>query len=47
MKTAPRTLDPPAIVIQGDDAGEADLIERPAYVPVEKLYDPRVFIIRK
>ena len=42
-----RTLDPPAIVVQGDDAGESDLVERPAYVPVEKLYNPRILVIRK
>ena len=47
MKIELRTLDPPAIVVQRDNAGEADLVERPAYVPVEKLYNPRILVIRK
>ena len=30
-------FDPPAVVVEGDDASEAETVERPANVPVEEL----------
>ena len=33
-----RTFDVPSVIVQRDDAGEADAVERPSNVPVKELF---------
>ena len=33
-----RTLNPPSVIVERDDGGETDAVERPTNMPIEKLF---------